>query len=101
MALIDITGNTYGFLKVIGYSHTGKRNRSYWNCECQRCGKVVTLRKDRFIYPYSHTKSCGCWHREEASIRGKGCRNAVTNRFEKIEKEKLEEARKRYEEERK
>lgn len=84
MALINISGNTYGFLKVISYSHTANRGRTYWNCKCMRCGKVVTLRKDHFIYPYSHVKSCGCWKPEEASIRGKKCRNKVTGRFEKM-----------------
>lgn len=51
--LIDISGNTYGFLKVICFSHIGNRRRSFWKCECLRCGKIVTLRKNSFAYPYS------------------------------------------------
>ena len=82
--IIDITGNTYGFLKVIGFSHIGNRRRSYWKCECTRCGKIVTLRKDMFIYPYSKVKSCGCWHIEESKIRAKDRRNKKTGRFEKV-----------------
>lgn len=82
--LIDITGNTYGFLKVIGFSHIGDRRRSYWKCECQRCGKVVTLRKDSFIYPYSKVKSCGCWHIEESKTRAKVTKNKKSGRFEKV-----------------
>lgn len=82
--LIDITGNEYGFLKVIGFSHIGNRRRSYWKCECKRCGKIVTLRKDMFVYPYSKVKSCGCWHPEESSIRAKKCQNKVSGKFEKI-----------------
>lgn len=82
--LIDITGNEYGFLKVIGFSHIGNRRRSYWKCECKRCGKVVTLRKDHFVYPYSKQKSCGCWHSEESSIRAKYTKNKSNGRFEKV-----------------
>lgn len=79
--LIDITGNTYGFLKVIGFSHIGGRRRSYWNCKCLRCGNVVTLRKDCFIYGYSKTKSCGCWHSEESRIRARTNRDKKTGKF--------------------
>lgn len=82
--LIDITGNTYGFLKVIGFSHIGNRRRSYWKCECQRCGKIVTLRKDSFAYPYSKVKSCGCWHIEESKMRAKSSKNKDSGRFEKV-----------------
>ena len=82
--LIDITGNEYGFLKVIGFSHIGNRRRSYWKCECQRCGRIVTLRKDAFAYSYSKVKSCGCWHIEESSIRAKKCQNKTNGRFEKV-----------------
>lgn len=82
--LVDITGNTYGYLRVIGFSHIGGRRRSYWKCECLRCGKIVTLRKDEFAYSYSHDKSCGCWHPEESSIRAKKSKNKVNGRFEKI-----------------
>lgn len=82
--LIDITGNEYGFLKVIRFSHIGNRRRSYWECECQRCGKIVTLRKDDFAYKYSKTKSCGCWHIEESRIRANLSRNKKSGKFEKI-----------------
>lgn len=67
--LIDISGDQYGFLKVISFSHMGGRRRSYWKCKCLRCGKEVVLRKDNFAYPYSKVKSCGCWHIEESSKR--------------------------------
>lgn len=70
--LIDITGNKYGKLTVLGFDHIGYRkdgkSRSYWKCRCD-CGNIVVLRKDGFIYPYSKIKSCGCWHREESSKR--------------------------------
>lgn len=83
--LIDISGNTYGFLKVICFSHMGNRRRSYWKCECLRCGKIVTLRKDAFMYSHSKVKSCGCWHPEESRIRAKSNRNKDTGKFERKE----------------
>ena len=82
--LIDITGNEYGFLRVKRFSHIGNRRRSYWECECLRCGETVTLRKDQFAYPYSKIKSCGCWHIEESSTRAKKCKNKATGKFEKV-----------------
>ena len=66
--LVDISGNKYNKLTVLGFDHIGGRRRSYWKCQCD-CGNIVVLRKDEFIYPYSHTKSCGCWHIEESSKR--------------------------------
>ena len=81
--LIDITGNTYNFLHVLSFSHIGKRRRSYWNCECLRCGKNVVLRKDAFAYSYSKTKSCGCWKPDNSRIRANATRNSRTGRFER------------------
>ena len=84
--LVDITGNKYNKLTVLGFDHIGYRkngkSRSYWKCQCD-CGNIVILRKDEFIYPYSHTKSCGCWHIEESSKRLK---DKKTGRYIKNEK---------------
>lgn len=72
--IIDITGNKYNKLTVLGFDHlfvrANGKTRSYWKCQCD-CGNIVVLRKDSFIYPYSKVKSCGCWHREESSNRPK------------------------------
>lgn len=81
--LIDITGNTYNYLKVLGFSHIGGRRRSYWNCQCLRCGTVVTLRKDAFAYKCSKVKSCGCWHPEESRLRAYRVKNKINGKFEK------------------
>ena len=76
--LIDITGNKYHHWSVLGFDHIWYRkngkSRSYWKCRCD-CGNIVVLRKDGFIYPYSKTKSCGCWHIEESSKRPKDKKN--------------------------
>lgn len=82
--LIDISGNEYGFLKVTKFSHIGGRRRSYWECECLRCGKHVILRKDAFAYSHSKVKSCGCWHIEESKQRAKTNRNKTSGKFEKV-----------------
>lgn len=86
--LIDITGQTFGFLKVLGFSHIGNRRRSYWKCECTRCGEIVTLRKDAFAYESSKIKSCGCWHREESRQRATRCKDKTTGKFTKTNVEK-------------
>lgn len=85
--LIDITGNTYNFLRVIKFSHIGGRRRSYWECECLRCGKHVILRKDSFAYNYSRYKSCGCWHPEESRLRAYKTKNKENGKFQKIKEE--------------
>lgn len=54
----------------------------FWECQCD-CGNIVILRKDEFIYPYSKTKSCGCWHREESSKRPK---DKITGKYIKIKR---------------
>ena len=84
--IIDISGNVYNFLRVIKLSYIGKRRKSYWECECLKCGKIVVLRKDSFIYPYSKAKSCGCWHVEESKERAKVNKDSKTGKFIRIEK---------------
>lgn len=72
--IIDITGNRYNKLTVLGFDHLfirpNGKTRTYWKCQCD-CGNIIVIRKDSFAYSYSSTKSCGCWHREESSLRPK------------------------------
>lgn len=92
--LIDITGNRYGYLTVLGFSHMEYRkngkSRSVWKCECD-CGNIVLLRKDQFIYPYSNYRSCGCWHRIESSRRPKD----KLGRFKKLERSENNDRKRR------
>ena len=85
--IIDITGNKYNKLTVLGFDHIGYRkdgkSRSYWKCLCD-CGNITILRKDEFIYAYSKTKSCGCWHIEESKNRPK---DKKTGKYIKIKEE--------------
>lgn len=57
---IDHTGQKFGKLKVIRYSHSNN-GRVYWLCVCE-CGKekavaAASLRR-------GHIKSCGCWRKQ-------------------------------------
>lgn len=63
MPLIDITGNRYGKLTVIGLAKSGKH--TYWECKCD-CGKEVTVRGD--CLKDGNTKSCGCLNAESKYI---------------------------------
>ena len=65
--VVDITGNRYGRLVVLGFSHT-QNYQSYWTCRCD-CGKVVTKWKSEFAYRSSKTRSCGCLRKELSSER--------------------------------
>jgi hypothetical protein len=55
-ARIDKTGNVYGRLTVLSYSHTDK-GFAYWKCKCT-CGNIVTKQGNRLQQKY--TQSCGC-----------------------------------------
>ena len=65
---IDITGQKFGKLTVLGVHHLGKRNTRYWLCKCE-CGKETVqisanLKSGRI-------KSCGCQRYIELSERNK------------------------------
>lgn len=60
VALIDLTGQTFGYLKVLkrDMQYQGHRSRTHWICECTACGTIksissYSLRKGKVV-------SCGC-----------------------------------------
>lgn len=58
MKLIDMTGMTFGHLKVIRISEKkGNRNQVYWDCICE-CGKTKPIQADGLRR--GDSKSCGC-----------------------------------------
>lgn len=65
---IDITGNRYGRLTVIQRCGTSSDNRPQWLCKCD-CGNSVVVRG--YLLKNNKTKSCGCYHREQARAQGK------------------------------
>ena len=81
--LIDITGNKYHHLTVLGFDHMEYRkngkSRSCWKCRCD-CGNIVnvlggSLRRGA-------TVSCGCYSKEKASEVGSSkLINAVGKKF--------------------
>lgn len=60
----DITGQKFGKLTVLKYSHTQGKGHSYWECLCD-CGTIKTIRKDGLIN--GSVLSCGCHHKARVS----------------------------------
>lgn len=57
----DLSGKTFGYLRVIERSagkKRGKIKRVQWKCECKRCGQIVDVYSDCLIS--GQTISCGC-----------------------------------------
>lgn len=55
---IDLTGETFGKLTVLGF-HSSKKGHTFWTCQCA-CGNKVVLRKDGLTRAKDAVKSCGC-----------------------------------------
>lgn len=65
--LLDISNRRFGRLTAV--SLIGRRNgQTLWRCVCQ-CGRVVVTRSCRLTS--GETKSCGCFAREQTSLRGR------------------------------
>lgn len=61
----DITGNKYGRLVVVAFSHlSDDKKRAYWKCKCD-CGEFIVARGDGL--KNGHTNSCGCLNKEIVS----------------------------------
>jgi hypothetical protein len=63
----DITGERFGRLIVLKYSHFGqaKEHKSFWKCRCD-CGNEVIVSRSNL--KSNNTTSCGCF-REEIHFR--------------------------------
>lgn len=66
--LINIVGEKFGRLTVVGYSHKGSNRHSYWKCLCD-CGKEVVVGGPGL--KGGGSQSCGCLHKERASAANK------------------------------
>jgi len=60
---IDLTGQVFGRLTVMGFSHC--KTHAYWHCSC-KCGKVCIVRAPNL--KSGNTVSCGCYNREIAKL---------------------------------
>lgn len=60
--LIDLTGQTYGYLTVLKRdtdpSHMGHEHDAYWICQCDKCGSIKSIRGISLRKGF--TISCGC-----------------------------------------
>lgn len=61
----DMTGEVFGKLQVLHYSHTDK-SMAYWTCMCN-CGNIVLIRGTALRS--GNTKSCGCFRSENGAAR--------------------------------
>lgn len=61
MYKIDLTGQRFGKLTVIEYSHTNDRRKTFWKCRCD-CGNEKTVAG--YNLRSGNTSSCGCGERE-------------------------------------
>jgi hypothetical protein len=58
MRRVDITGQRFGRLIALEYSHTDNGKKAVWLCKCN-CGNICSVRaKD---LRSGNTKSCGCY----------------------------------------
>lgn len=58
---LELTGQKFGRLTVIKFSHINKSKNTCWLCKC-RCGKETIVRG--YSLKYGDTKSCGCLKKE-------------------------------------
>ena len=52
--VIDLTGRTFGLLKVVGLDYNNKKKGIYWMCECkcqenERFPKQRAIRQDKLL----------------------------------------------------
>ena len=64
--LIDLTGNRFGRLTVLGFSNIDNNRSTHWHCECD-CGKICIVNGNSL--KRGLTRSCGCLNREMSSKR--------------------------------
>lgn len=65
--LIDLTGQRFGRLVVIGRAGTDKYGNALWLCQCD-CGSFLIVRGSHL--QHKATQSCGCIRRENMSRIG-------------------------------
>jgi len=65
----DITGDKFGFLTAIKFSHKEKSGKNFWEYRCD-CGNTVTRRMNDV--PTRKNQSCGCKRSELNPMRSHG-----------------------------
>lgn len=59
--MIDLMGQTFGRLTVVGRAPRNRQGRAQWHCRCV-CGGETTVRSD--VLRRGRSASCGCMKRE-------------------------------------
>lgn len=62
--LIDLTGQTFGYLTVIERAENSLSGKVRWRCKC-KCGKEAIVNGSNLRN--GNTKSCGCYQKERVS----------------------------------
>lgn len=64
--MIDLTGQRFGRLVVVGYYGKSPSGSALWNCQCD-CGNMTVVTGNNLKTKYSKTMSCGCYRKENSS----------------------------------
>ena len=64
---IDLTGNTYGRLKVVELAGKNSKGKLLWRCEC-KCGNEAVIIGENLKTRV--TTSCGCYRKEVEVVAG-------------------------------
>jgi len=67
--LVDLTGQKFGRLKVLEFSHTDKNYNKYWKVRCDCENKTEFSIRGNSLTSGGFTKSCGCLLKEITSKR--------------------------------
>lgn len=76
----DLTGQKFGLLTILSFSHMDKNRHSVWNCKCE-CGTEKQIIRNELIS--GDTKSCGCLHQSFGSYKIEQILNQYNIPFEK------------------
>ena len=81
-SLIDLTGQRFGRLIVLGRGPNTNQGKPRWNCQCD-CGNITTPAGSSLQQRL--TVSCGCFHLEETTKRlathGEGSSEAMSPEY--------------------
>lgn len=84
--LIDMTGKTFGRLKVLKRVENTKEGRAQWLCECSCSEHKQVIVQGKYLRN-GDTQSCGCLQKERAVAASKKVCKKPFNRYEEIEYE--------------
>ena len=64
----ELTGERFGRLAVLRYSHSNKNKQRIWECQCD-CGNIIFASSNQLVS--GNTRSCGCLQKEIAKAIGR------------------------------